>query len=100
MDPPPELSWRTRREIKFTRTLGLPTFSNAFLQYSGFKIFSIIPELSRVIAYWINTMKNSGFLKSHFTHCPLRYPAKGQFISKPLHIRQMGIITGLQKARH
>ena len=39
MGPPPELSWRTRRETRLIRTLGLPTFSNAFLQSSEFKVF-------------------------------------------------------------
>src|SRR5262245_38068344 len=39
--PPPELSWRTRREIRLTRTLGLPTFSNAFLVSSAFKAFKV-----------------------------------------------------------
>src|ERR1700688_2842262 len=36
--PLPELSWRTRREMRFTSTLGLPTFSAAFLQSSEFTI--------------------------------------------------------------
>ena len=37
-----ELSWRTRRETRLIRTLGLPTFSSAFLQSSAFKVlFSI-----------------------------------------------------------
>src|SRR5436190_13581845 len=35
--PPAPVSCRTRREIKFTRMLGLPTFSRAFLQISLFK---------------------------------------------------------------
>src|SRR5882724_1752377 len=35
--PPAELSWRTRRDIRFTRMLGLPTFSSAFLLRSAFK---------------------------------------------------------------
>ena len=39
MAPPPELSWRTRREIKLTRTLGFPTFSSAFFVSSAFKGF-------------------------------------------------------------
>jgi hypothetical protein len=30
------VSWRTRREMRLTRTLGLPTFSKAFLQSSAF----------------------------------------------------------------
>lgn len=37
--PPPELSWRTRREMRFIRTLGLPTFSRAFFANSAFKVF-------------------------------------------------------------
>ena len=40
MAPPPELSWRTRRETRLTRTLGLPTFSNAFFVNSAFNTFS------------------------------------------------------------
>ena len=36
--PPAELSCRTRLETRFTRMLGLPTFSNAFLQSSAFKV--------------------------------------------------------------
>ena len=39
MAPAPELSWRTRRETKLTRTLGLPTFSKAFFVSSAFKFF-------------------------------------------------------------
>src|SRR5437870_608229 len=35
--PPAELSCRTRLEMRLTRMLGLPTFSNAFLQSSAFK---------------------------------------------------------------
>ena len=35
--PPPEVSWRTRRESRLTRTLGLPTFSSAFFVNSAFK---------------------------------------------------------------
>jgi len=35
---PPEVSWRTRFEIKFTKTLGFPTLANACLQSSLFKI--------------------------------------------------------------
>src|SRR4051812_6106114 len=40
--PPPELSCRTRREIKLTRTLGFPTFSRAFLVNSEFNAFSFV----------------------------------------------------------
>src|SRR6266571_6918790 len=36
--PPAELSCRTRLETRFTRMLGLPTFSNAFLHSSAFKV--------------------------------------------------------------
>jgi len=36
-----ELSWRTRRETRLTKTLGLPTFSNAFFASSAFKAFSL-----------------------------------------------------------
>src|SRR5256885_1936271 len=46
--PDPELSWRTRREIKLTRTLGLPTFSSAFLVSSAFKAVSKVNESSEV----------------------------------------------------
>ena len=35
---PPEFSWRTRREIRLTNTLGLPTSFNAFSLNSAFKI--------------------------------------------------------------
>src|SRR5580693_9100998 len=42
--PPPELSWRTRRETKLIRTFGLPTFSAAFLASSAF----ITKELNRI----------------------------------------------------
>src|SRR5437867_3956681 len=34
--PPPEFSWRTRRDTKFTRTFGLPTLAKAFLHSSMF----------------------------------------------------------------
>src|SRR5688572_14604075 len=34
--PPPEFSWRTRRDTRLTSTFGLPTFANAFLQSSLF----------------------------------------------------------------
>jgi hypothetical protein len=44
--PAPELSWRTRRETKLTRTLGLPTFSNAFRQSSAFTII-FVPNRAR-----------------------------------------------------
>ena len=40
IDPPPELSWRTRREIKLTRMLGLPTFANACFTSSAFMMGS------------------------------------------------------------
>ena len=36
MDPPMELSWRTRRETRLTRTFGLPTTFNAWFTYSEF----------------------------------------------------------------
>ena len=35
--PPPEVSWRTRRETKLTKTLGFPTLANACFVYSLFK---------------------------------------------------------------
>ena len=34
--PPPEFSWRTRRDTRLTSTFGLPTFASAFLQSSLF----------------------------------------------------------------
>src|ERR1043165_3244912 len=37
--PPPELSWRTRRDIMLTSTLALPTFSRACLTRSAFMVF-------------------------------------------------------------
>ncbi len=36
--PEPELSWRTRRDTRLIRTLGLPTFSKAFFVSSEFKV--------------------------------------------------------------
>jgi ubiquinone biosynthesis protein COQ9 len=49
MAPAPELSWRTRRETKFTRTLGFPTFSKAFFVNSAFKVsFLFRDERSKI----------------------------------------------------
>ena len=40
--PPPEVSWRTRREISLINTLGFPTFSSAFLVNSAFKVIPVL----------------------------------------------------------
>ena len=40
-EAPPEVSCRTLRETKFTRTFGLTTLAKACLQSSLFKFFSL-----------------------------------------------------------
>src|SRR5262245_5084525 len=50
--PPPELSWRTRRESRFTNILGLPTLANACLHNSLFKCSSslVLTERGRLMS--------------------------------------------------
>ena len=50
--PPAELSWRTRRDIRFTRMLGLPTFSSAFLLRSAFKFLFQWVKRARESTRW------------------------------------------------
>ena len=49
MPPPPELSWRTRRETRLISTFGLPTLFKACLSNSLFKLSVGFPLRARYV---------------------------------------------------